>query len=55
MAAKQSITVTKTANNPNAKYRIHFIKYIYNGQPQTKVIITRKNNEPTNEKNQSVI
>ena len=53
MAAKQGITVT--ANNPNAKYRIHKIMYIApDGTRQTKVFITRKNNEPTNEKNQSV-
>lgn len=49
MAAKQSVTVTKTASNPNAKYRIHFIKYIKvskehpEGEIQTKVIVTRKN------------
>ena len=54
MAASQGIS-TVTANNPNAKYRIHRIRYINpEGKIQTKVIITRKNNEWTNEKNQSV-
>ena len=49
MAAKQSVTVTKTASNPNAKYRVHFIKYLKvtpehpEGEIQTKVIVTRKN------------
>ena len=48
MAAKQSVTVTRTANNPNAKYRIHFIKYKRitpehpEGEIQTKVVVTRK-------------
>lgn len=42
--AYQSLS-TKTANNPNAKYRIHFIKYTVNGETRTKVLITRKNNE----------
>lgn len=59
MAAKQGVSF-RTANNPNAKYRVHFIKYMRitpehpEGEVQTKVIITRKNNEWTNEKNQSV-
>ena len=53
MAARQGIT--RTMNNPNAKYRIHRITYIApDGTAQTKVFITRKNNEPINEKNQSV-
>ena len=53
MAAKQGITVT--ANNPNAKYRVHKIMYIApDGTRKTKVYITRKNNERIIEKNQSV-
>lgn len=41
MAAIQGIT--RIANNPNAKYRIHKITYIApDGTKQTKVYVTRK-------------
>lgn len=56
MAAKQGITVTKTATNPKAKYQVNYIRYrIYNKDGTykygVKKYITRKTDEGTNKEN----